>query len=91
MQLDSVPVPISVIAPILVFFLSHLGLAVWFASKMSTKVSQITASISEMTNDIKHMSDMDSKILLLNHRLSRAEEDLREITKAAAPYNKAQH
>lgn len=91
MQLDSIPVPMSFIAPILVFFLSHLGLAVWFASKMSTKVSQITSSISEMTNDIKRMSDMDSRILLLNHRLSRAEEDLREITKAAALSDRARH
>ncbi len=37
-----------------------------------------------MTNDIKKMSDMDNRISLLNQRMTRTEEDIREGVKAAA-------
>lgn len=78
----------SGVAAIVLFLLSHLGIAIWFASKMNTKVSQIAKSVSEMTDDIKLMAIMNTRVTVLESRMSRTEEDLREVLKAAALVNR---
>lgn len=75
---------ISAIAGIVVFLLSHLGVAIWFASKMNTRIAQIASSVVEMTNDIKVMALMNTRITVLESRINRTEEDMRETIKAAA-------
>ncbi len=75
---------IGALITIAIFLLSHLGVAVWFASKMSTKIEVIAVSVEEMTADIKQMAAMETRIAVLDSRMNRAESDAREALKAVA-------
>ncbi len=73
-----------VLITIVIFLLTHLGVAIWFASRVNTKVGLITESVKEMTGDIKQMAAMETRIAVLDSRMNRAEEDAREAIKAVA-------
>ena len=67
-----------------IFLISHLSLAIWFASKMSSKVSDMTDTIKDMAGELKSLASLDKRIAILEDRMSRAELDAREALKAAA-------
>ena len=75
---------------IALFLLSHLGLAIWFASGMTAEVKQIRTDVTAAATAITLMADMNTRISLLEQRMARAETDMRETLKAAALLGAAQ-
>ncbi len=74
----------AVLVTIAIFFISHLCLAIWFASQMKAKVIEIANDVTEMTAAIKEMAVMNTRITVLESRMARTEADTREALKAAA-------
>jgi len=66
------------------FLVSHLGLAVWFASKVSVRVEQMAVALENMETDLKELAALDKRLAVLEERVARSELDLREVLKAAA-------
>ena len=67
-----------------IFLLSQLGVAIWFFSKMSTEVRSMSTVIKEMAIDFKAVAEMNTRVTVLEQRMTRAETDMRETLKAAA-------
>ncbi len=74
----------GVLVTIAVFLLSHLCVAIWFAAQMRAKIVEIAHDVTEATAAIKDMALMNTRLSVLEQRMSRTEEDTREALKAAA-------
>jgi hypothetical protein len=81
------PVPTSAFigaaVTISLFLLSHLGIAIWFASRMSAKVAAMSDAVQAMAVDLKSLAAIDTRLAVLEQRMTRNETDSREALRAA--------
>ncbi len=67
-----------------IFLLTHLGVAIWFASKVKTELVHIREDVTEAAEAIKQMATMNTRISVLEQRMNRVESDIREALIATA-------
>ncbi len=72
------------------FLISHLVVAIWFASRVSTRVDVMAATLVTMSADLKGLAALDKRCAVLEERVTRSETDVREVLKAAALLGRSQ-
>lgn len=68
---------LTLLLGMLVFLLTHLFAAIWFASKMNTRVTAIAKALDNLEQDMKTLIRFDAKIEVLHERMNQSQEDRR--------------
>ena len=66
---------LGLLVGLLTFLLTHLLGAIWFASKMNTKVGLMTVALSDLQEDVKALVKFDTKIEVLHERMNQSQAD----------------
>jgi hypothetical protein len=66
---------VSLFLGLLVFFLGHLFGAIWFASKINTKVGLMADTLANLEKDVKSLVRFDTKIEVLHERMNQSQAD----------------
>ena len=60
---------------LLLFLLAQLGSAIWFASKMNTKVGEMSRTLAGLEQDVRSLVTFDAKIQVLHERMNQSQQD----------------
>lgn len=66
---------VSLLGGFLLFLLTHLGGAIWFASRINTKVGVMTNTLTNLEKDVKSLVKFDTKIEVLHERMNQSQAD----------------
>lgn len=67
------------------FLIVHLCAAIWFASRVNTEMREMRRAMVNLEVDVRGLLTFDKRIAVLEERVQRNEQDIREAWKLLPP------
>lgn len=90
---QQIVIPLGVFAAffgaVIIFLLTHLFGAIWFASRVNTKVGMMAQTLESLEQDVKLLVKFDAKIEVLHERMNSSQQDRTKLWEALVDIRRA--